>query len=84
MAAMAGKRAAVGTIKLFDRIKGRGVITPQDVARNDDRDLPEDLYFEVDPNKPPWLKVGQLVQFVVEGSGKDAEARDVTVLSELA
>lgn len=81
---MAGKQAAVGTIKLYDRVTGRGVITPQDVARSDQRGLPEDLYFEVDPNKPPWLKVGQLVQFVVDGSGKDVEAREVKVLSELA
>jgi len=79
---MAGKQAGVGTIKLFDRDKMRGVITPQDVARA--RGLPEDLYFEVNVEQAEGLRVGQLVQFVVEGSGKDAEAREVTVLSELA
>lgn len=79
---MAGKQAGVGTIKRFDPAKGRGVIAPQDVARA--RGLPEDLYFEVDPDKVVELRVGQLVQFVVEGSGRDAEAREVTVLSELA
>lgn len=79
---MAAKQAAVGTIKLFDPAKRRGVITPQDVARA--RGLPEDLYFEVDATQARWLRVGQLVQFVVEGSGDDVEAREVSVLAELA
>ena len=78
---MAGRPAAVGTIKLFDPAKGRGIITPQDVAR--ERGLPEALYFEVDLERAKWLRVG-LVQFVVEGTGKDAEARDVNVLAEMA
>lgn len=72
----------IGKVKMFDREKRRGVIAPQDV-----KSIPSpsgDLYFEVTGEEAVGLREGQLVQFVLVDTPDGLEAKDVTVLSEVA
>ena len=72
----------IGKVKMFDREKRRGVIAPQDVKA-----VPSpsgDLYFEVTGEEAVRLREGQLVQFVLVDTPTGWEAKDVTVLSQLA
>ena len=75
------KQAAIGTIKLFDRKKKRGVIAPHATKEGKN----EDIYFEIDPATSQInLREGQLVQFVEEKDNIGRKATDIAVLSEKA
>ena len=71
-------KAGIGTIKLFDLARKRGVIAPQSKEQSDD------LYFEASDAEASRLRKGQLVQFVVEETDTGPEAKNVTVLSSKA
>jgi len=76
-------QVGIGTIKLFDPKNKRGVITPQEIKAK--QSASGDLYFEAGDADAAQLRVGQLVQFVVDTTASGApRAIDVAVLSQQA
>ncbi len=72
------QQAAIGRIIYFDSNNRRGVIAPQNVASQ--AAIPSELYFKVDEAQALALRVGQLVQFLVDND----KAVDIAVLSQTA
>lgn len=71
----------LGTIKLFDAAKKRGVVSQSDAAK---RSGPSDVYFEADDDEARRLRVGQLVQFVMEDTPIGTVAKHISVLRDKA
>lgn len=78
-------KAGIGTIKFFDKTTKSGVIVLQGRPASQEK-IAQDVYFEIDENQAKDLKlrVGQLVQFVLDDKGFGAEAKEITVLNSNA
>jgi cold shock CspA family protein len=70
-------KVVIGTVKIFDKAEGRGVIVPREIPNLQTGQEP--VYFRAP--KLASFRAGQLVRFVLDA--KSQQAKDVVVLSEM-